>query len=412
MFKILKKLNFGILSIIMIIVAILQPIKLFASFDCSDSPICAKSCFGEIVVCDDIQDDIVVQNELIESRNYFYSQFEKPSLLEKFIEIIFNKKFENEIPQTAEKQQVYLSGYPIGFTLDGDGVIIVDVGEVETLNGFERPTLNSDIKSGDVLKKINNEEIVNSEKVGEIINREENKGKSVELLLDRKGQEIKVVVLPVLDKLTNNYKLGLWVRENAIGVGTVTYIKNDNLFGGLGHPITDIDTGTVIPIRSGNIYKCTIVGVEKGQKGMPGEIKGMFLRGDNSVGSVYSNNKYGVFGEFYASSVDAFKSDLVYIAGKSEIMPGKARILSTINGSYPKYYDAEIIKTNYINNAGNECMIIRVTDKELLEVAGGIVQGMSGSPIVQNGKLVGCVTHVFVNDPTKGFANYIDDMTA
>ena len=215
----------------------------------------------------------------------------------------------------------------------------------------------------------------------------------------------------MFDEISKKYKLGLWIRDNAAGVGTLTFIRKDNMrFGALGHPVCDIDTGACLPVKSGNIFKCNIVGYRKGEKGKAGELKGLFLRNGSILGALDENNGYGVYGNFGNEALEAYKNELVEVASRNEVKSGKAKIRCTIDGTVPKDYDIEIVKTYFQDSKSNKSMFIRVTDKELLSKTGGIVQGMSGSPIIQNGKLVGAVTHVFVSDPTKGYGIYADWM--
>ena len=316
------------------------------------------------------------------------------------IKNLFGKK-EQKTNERTESVYVYLGGYPLGFTIDCSGVVVVAVSN----------NTAKDIKEGDVITKINGIAVNGAEKILEIINRQEYVGKSLTVEFNR-GDDIKnTTIIPEFDSVRNMYKLGIWVRDNAAGVGTLTYIRKDNLrFGALGHPVCDIDTGTLLPIENGNIFKCNIVGYKQGAKGDPGELKGMFLRSGRVLGKLDTNNKFGVYGSFSNDYLEGYNSELVEVAKSSEVKSGKAVIRCTIDGTIPKDYEIEIVKTYFQNEKDNKSMFIRVTDKELLEKTGGIVQGMSGSPILQNGKLVGAVTHVFVSDPTKGYGVYADYM--
>ena len=181
-------------------------------------------------------------------------------------------------------------------------------------------------------------------------------------------------------------------------------------FGALGHPVCDIDTGTMMPVSTGNIFKCNIVGLKKGEKGSAGELKGLFLRNGSIFGSLDKNLTKGVFGTFNNKFIDFVSSDVVEVADRSEIKSGKASIRCTVDGYTPEDYEIEIVKAYFQSNSDTKSMFIRVTDKRLIERTGGIIQGMSGSPIIQNGKLVGAVTHVFVSDPTKGYGIFADLM--
>ena len=306
---------------------------------------------------------------------------------------------------------VYVGGNPLGFTIFCDGVVVVAISNVQTQEGNKKPTLHSDIKEGDILQKINNINISSAADIEKIINSDNVKGKEVDAVIKRGNTIINTTITPALDSFTNSYKLGLWIRDNAAGVGTLTYIRADNnRFGALGHPVCDVDTGAEMKIKEGNIYNCNIVGVNKGKRGTPGELRGMFLKSGKAIGLLDKNCNVGVFGNFNADKKAFTSNRKMKTASRNEVKTGKAQILCTINSTEPKYYDIEIVKLNYQASVNKKSMVIRVVDEELLKETGGIVQGMSGSPIVQNGKLVGAMTHVFVNDPTKGFAVYINYM--
>lgn len=313
---------------------------------------------------------------------------------------LFRKSDEIET-ENKESVQVYLGGYPLGFTISCSGVVVVAISN-ETAN---------ELKEGDVIKKVEDIKISSAEQILTIINSETFKGQKVKLLVSRKNKEFETTIKPIYDSVQNLYKLGLWIRDNAAGVGTLTYVRADNKrFGALGHPVCDIDTGAYLPVSSGNIFKCNIVGLKKGVKGNPGELKGLFLRNGSVLGSLDKNNDFGVYGKFSNDIIDIDESELVEVASRNEVKSGKAKIRCTIDGTTPKDYEIEIVKTYFQSEEETKSMFIRVTDKELLSKTGGIIQGMSGSPIIQNGKLVGAVTHVFVSDPTKGYGVYADWM--
>ena len=320
--------------------------------------------------------------------------------IRQIIKTLFNKK-EKSVENKKEKVFVYLGGYPLGFTLSCSGAIVV-------ANSNETA---SEIKEGDIIIKIENENVNGAEEILNIVNKPEFRGKEITITFTRNGNEMQTKIVPLYDNIRKIYKLGIWVRDNAAGVGTLTYIRKDNLrFGALGHPVCDIDTGALLPVEEGNIFKCNIVGYKKGLKGNPGELKGLFLRGGRILGNLNVNNKFGVFGTFNKDLLFAYNQDVVEVAAPSEVKSGKAVIRCTIDGTVPKDYEIEIVKTYFQNEKDNKSMFIRVVDKELIEKTGGIIQGMSGSPIIQNGKLVGAVTHVFVSDPTKGYGVYADYM--
>lgn len=319
--------------------------------------------------------------------------------IKEFVKSLFHKK---QPAQTKnEKVMVYLGGQPLGFTFRCDGVLVVAISNDNTENLIE----------GDIIKKIEDFSVDNVDTISEILNEKVDSTKSLKLTILRKNEEVSGAIKPIFDSAQNKYKLGLWIRDDGAGVGTLTYVRADNLrFGALGHAVCDIDTGSMMTVSSGNIYKCNIVGVRKGGKGKAGELKGLFLRNGSVFGSLDKNDNSGVFGCYESEKIDYLNSDIVEVASKNEVKSGKAIIRCTIDGYTPEEYEIEIVKTYFNTNNGTKSMFIRVTDKNLLEKTGGIVQGMSGSPIIQNGKLVGAVTHVFVSDPTKGYGIFAENM--
>ena len=326
------------------------------------------------------------------------SAIEFPNI-KNIVKSLFGKK--EKKPVLNEKVMVYLGGYPLGFTFKCNGVLVVAISNENASNLIE----------GDIIKKINNFDVFSVEDISDVLNNKIKSSEELELLVLRKNEEQIAKLKPIFDSVTKEYKLGLWIRDDAAGVGTITYIRKDNLrFGALGHPVCDIDTGSIMPGSSGNIFKCNIVGFKKGNKNDPGELKGLFLRNGSVLGELDKNYKSGVYGKFNNEKLDLIEERIVEVADRNEIKSGKATIRCTIDGYEPQEYEIEIVKTYFQTGRDTKSMFIRVTDKELLARTGGIVQGMSGSPIIQNGKLVGAVTHVFVSDPTKGYGIFADLM--
>ena len=206
------------------------------------------------------------------------------------------------------------------------------------------------------------------------------------------------------------YKIGLWVKDNFSGVGTLTFVstKEDRQFGALGHPITNGQIENIIPISGGEVYSCSLVDIAKGEINNPGELRCVFVE-KNRQGSFNKNTSVGIFGNLDNISELVDQNRTALLGGRLSVKPGKAKIVSKVSGILEEY-DMEIIKTAYQSKSADKSLVFRVTDKRLLELTGGIVQGMSGSPIIQDGKIVGAVTHVFVSDPTKGFGVYSDWM--
>lgn len=306
--------------------------------------------------------------------------------------------------------EAYIGGETVGFNLFSEGVICVGSNAVVTNDGLKEPIKTTDLQEGDVIIKIENIEINNIQDIDRIINLPSFAGKEIELTIKRNGNEIKTKLTPVYDLLSQKYKLGLWVRNSASGVGTLTYVKKSNFrFGAVGHPIVDSSLGENFNVETGNIYKCKLLGIKKGEKNNPGEIRSSINLSDDAIGLADTNCKYGVYGNILNKQiVDASKT--AQLGGRLSVKLGDAQIYCNIDNQGIKAYDIKILKANKQNSADDKSMIIKVTDKELLEKTGGIIQGMSGSPIVQNGKIIGAVTHVFVNDPTRGYGVYIDWM--
>lgn len=320
--------------------------------------------------------------------------------LKGFFNKIFGKEEKKETIK-KDKTYVYLGGFPLGFTIMCNGVVVV----------AKSNSTAASIKEGDIITKIENKEVSSVSQILTIINSDKYKGKSVSIEYISGGKTYQTKITPIFDDVQKIYKLGLWVRDNAAGVGTITYIRKDNYrFGALGHPVCDIDTGSLLPAKNGNIFRCNIVGYKKGVRGSAGELKGLFLRGGSVLGTLDKNNDFGVYGEFDKNFVNTYNPESIEVASRDEVKSGKATIRCTINGTVPEDYEIEIVRTYFQSSKSNKSMFIRVTDKRLLSTTGGIIQGMSGSPIIQNGKLVGAVTHVFVSDPTKGYGIYADWM--
>ena len=305
---------------------------------------------------------------------------------------------------------VYVGGETVGFNLMSEGVICVGSNAVATKDGTKEPIKESGLKEGDAILKIEDVEIDSIDDVDRIINLPAFAGKQVTLTVKRGSEHQEINITPVFDVLSQKYKLGLWVRNSASGVGTLTYVKqSDFRFGAVGHPIVDSSLGENFNVESGNIYKCRLLGIKRGEKNSPGEIKSTINLSDDAIGVADTNCKYGVYGNILTKGIiDADRTAV--LGGRLGVKLGDAKIYCALDNEGVKAYDIKIIKANKQNQADDKSMTIKITDKELLAKTGGIIQGMSGSPIVQNGKVVGAVTHVFVNDPTRGYGVYIDWM--
>ena len=305
---------------------------------------------------------------------------------------------------TVETPILIPGGDPFGIKLLMEGVMIVGMGEIKTDSGMKCPAEECGLKEGDIIISIDGKKITSNTDIQNIVAK--SGGHSLRIIYTHQNEQKTSLLEPALACSDNSYKAGMWVRDSTAGIGTVTFYEpNTNRFGGLGHPVCDSDTGEIIPVSSGDVADVEITKVVKGYSGSPGELHGTF-KSDMSSGTIYFNNKYGIFGEMF-KPVDS--SGGIPMGLKQEIETGPATIYTTIDGNGPQEYDINIEKIDY-KNSGTKNMTIKITDKELLEKTGGIVQGMSGSPIIQNGKLIGAVTHVFVSDPTRGYAIFCENM--
>ena len=296
----------------------------------------------------------------------------------------------------ADDRMVYLGGFPAGFELETKGAIVVGMCDVITSDGAKCPAKEAGIMVNDVLISIATYDVNNAKDIDKRLNNCDEKI----LMINRNGETINISVNPVMD-LTGKYKLGLLVKNGITGLGTVTFIDNGR-FASLGHAVYQ-DQG-IAKIVDGELYSCVITGFNVGQVGKPGELRGVFIK-DVLMGKIDKNLSCGVYGNI---SDDFNVDDLTKIQlGKGKI--GEAKIYTTIDKNCIKEYSVMIIKTDY-RESNNKNFVIKICDKELLDETGGIIQGMSGSPIVQDGKLIGAITHVFTNDPTRGFGISIDNM--
>lgn len=308
------------------------------------------------------------------------------------------------IPKTT----VIPLGTAIGMKLYTKGVLVVGMSQINTDNNEKtKPYENSGIEQGDMILAINNKEVSNTDElIGEVNN---SSGNSIKIKYLKNNETLETSITPVKSK--NEYKIGLWVRDAAAGVGTLTFYEpSTNSFMALGHGISDIDTEKIVEISNGELITANIVSIKKGEKGKPGEMKGTIDSG-NKIGEISKNTNLGVYGNVTNKSYLGIDSNNeMEVATRSEIKEGRAQIICQLDNNEKNKYNIEIEKIYTMNNEDNKSMLIKVTDEELLNKTGGIIQGMSGAPIIQNGKFVGAITNVLVNDPTQGYAIFADMM--
>lgn len=306
--------------------------------------------------------------------------------------------------QPSDEWIVDVCGTPFGVKMFTDGVMIVSLSPISTSDGVFCPAADAGILEGDIIHSIDGQTVFTNEDVAATIGA--SYGKTLSFSLERDGKFLTIDITPEEVTDGSGYKVGFWVRDSSAGIGTMTFCDPKmGIFAGLGHAICDTDTGNVLPLLNGNVVPASISSVKKGISGTPGELVGNFSQED-AIGLLKINNETGVYGTLL-SEPQGFSAK---IAPKQTVREGEAIVLSTIQGDEAKEYKINIEKVSLTEKSLTKNMVIRVTDPELLEKTGGIIQGMSGSPILQNGKLVGAVTHVFVNDPTKGYAIFAENM--
>jgi len=300
-------------------------------------------------------------------------------------------------------------GSPIGIYVETDGILVLGSGKITGVDGLNYEPTRDKLKSGDYILAIDGVEV---NRKNNFVNQiQECKGEDITLLVRRNNEEITVRITPV-KTASGSYKIGAWIRDNTQGIGTLTFIAPDGQFGALGHGITDVDTGLLMDVKMGSIYIAEIMSIVKGKEGEPGELIGMIRQSDKyRIGNITNNTYQGIFGRVgfgYNYSGNA-QMEPLQIGLKQEVRKGTAYIRCTIDGSVSDY-EIQIESVDMSNSNHSKGIVIRITDKRLLELTGGIVQGMSGSPIIQNNKIIGAVTHVFIQDSTKGYGTFIENM--
>lgn len=307
----------------------------------------------------------------------------------------------------VEGEAVFAGGMPVGIYAKTKGILVIGMGEVTDWAGVKRSPAKNMIKEGDYIVSVNGTAVEEKEELIKLIHEG---GEQTEVIgLFRDEEFLEVAVDAVLSE-QNRYMLGVWVRDDMAGIGTLTFYRSDQTFGALGHSINDGDTGEMLFMEQGELYQTEIIGIKKGQSGKPGELSGVISYGrDSYLGAIDTNSEIGIYGTLDGNLKNLDVGTYCEIGYKQEIEMGPATILSAVSGEL-KEYDIVIESVNFGGAEVNKGILLHVTDKELLELTGGIVQGMSGSPILQNDKIIGAVTHVLVNDPTRGYGIFIENM--
>lgn len=331
----------------------------------------------------------------------------KTNLQIKLLGILPIKKLEVDV---FPKLKLIPGGNSIGVKLNTKGVLVVGLEEIKGYdNKNYNPGYDGGLRIGDSIFEIDGVKVKDADHVIELINK--NKGKEIKVKAKRNESFLSFSIKPVKSKLYSDYKIGLWVKDKTAGVGTLTFYEpKTKIYGALGHAISDAETGRILPIGRGEILKSKVVSIKQGKRGKAGEIRGIFLETTDPLGKLEKNTDYGIYGTMYTELENPIYKKPIEIAMQHEIKLGSAKILTTTDDNSIKEYDVVIEKINLQRKLSNKSMIVRIVDKDLLKKTGGIVQGMSGSPIIQDGKIIGAVTHVFVNDPTKGYGIFIEWM--
>ena len=304
--------------------------------------------------------------------------------------------------QLTKQPTVVLGGTPFGVKLYTDGVLVVGLSAVDGTGGS--PAKRAGVQIGDTLLSVDGQAVATNEEVAARV--AASGGRTLTLRLRRDGVEFDTQLTPAHSAAEGMYKIGMWVRDSSAGIGTLTfYDPESGVYAGLGHAICDVDTGKPLPVGGGELVPATVFGIVPSTAGKAGELRGCFESG--VLGRLCANATTGIYGVAEGTPTDV---ERIPLALKQQVTSGAAQVYTTLGGSTPAWYDIEIEQVRYHDNAPTQNMVIRITDERLLAQTGGIVQGMSGSPIVQNGRLVGAVTHVFVNDPHKGYAIFAENM--
>lgn len=307
--------------------------------------------------------------------------------------------------------KVIPGGQSIGVKIHSKGILVVGYHQIATENGKQSPAEESGLKIGDRIMNINGKPVDSINEIAPIVQKAGETGEPLKLLVHRSGHEEILTVHPVKDREEGRFKLGLYIRDSAAGIGTLTFYEpKSRKYGALGHVISDMDTKTPIAVKDGYIVPSTVTSIQKGENGFPGEKMARFLSEKNVVGDIRKNNQFGIYGTLKRNLDNGLINKPIPIALSHEVKKGPAEILTVVDENKVERFDIEIISSIPQKFPATKGMVIKITDPELLKKTGGIVQGMSGSPIIQNGKLVGAVTHVFVNDPTSGYGVHIEWM--
>lgn len=328
--------------------------------------------------------------------------------------IIIAGQFSPDAEDTAgtdivSEKVLVAGGHSVGVQMDVKGALIVGLEEITTSAGeVVNPGLQAGLQIGDMILAVNGTKVYKAQEVEQLVNEIKDE---VRLKIQRKNIVMNVDLTPVINREDGLYKLGVWIKDKTAGIGTLTYYDPVNMtFGALGHAICDPETGAVLTVNQGQLIQAKVQSVKEGRSGEPGEIQGVFYEAESPMGDLKINSSLGIFGDTYHAIENPIYSKPLVVGTKEQIEKGKAYILTTLENNTIERFEIEIEKIYKKDKESNKNMRIKVTDERLIEESGGIVQGMSGSPIIQNNRIIGAVTHVLVNDPTRGYGIFIENM--
>ena len=380
--------------------------KLIKNFSIITAPIFILVLIG--VFNNSQADELSIKNRMKDTTSYVMNDVQNADSIDCYTSLINSKELTTLHKEKRKDIEVYPGGISIGVKINNKGALVVGYSDISTYDGLsESPGKIAGIELGDIIEEVNGENIETCSDLISKVKSCRNDELTVKIL--RGNSEITKKV-PLI-KEDNEYKIGLWVRDSTAGIGTLTfYDKDSKTFGALGHPITDGDTNVSFNIKSGTLLRSSILSIKKGERGNPGEIKGLFINENESIGTIEKNTSSGIYGDGLTELINPNFNKAMTVAYRDEIKEGHAQIITTVEDDGAKAYDIEILKLLPQDEPGSKSMIIKIVDPVLLEKTGGIVQGMSGSPIIQNGKIIGAVTHVLINKPDVGYGIYIEWM--
>ena len=381
--------------------------KLIKNFSIITAPIFILVLIG--VYNNDSKDNtLYIQNQMQDTTSYVINDLQNTDSIDCYTSLINSKALTTLRKEKRKDIEVYPGGISIGVKINNKGALVVGYSDISTHEGLsESPGKVAGIELGDIIEEVNGENIETCSDLISKVKTCRNDEMTVKILRGNSELTKKISLI----KEDNEYKIGLWVRDSTAGIGTLTfYDKDSKTFGALGHPITDGDTNVSFNIKSGTLLRSSVLSIKKGERGNPGEIKGLFINENESIGNIEKNTNSGIYGDASVELINPNFNKAMTVAYRDEIKEGHAQIITTVEDGGAKAYDIEILKLLPQDEPGSKCMIIKIVDPVLLEKTGGIVQGMSGSPIIQNGKIIGAVTHVLINKPDVGYGIYIEWM--